>query len=223
MDKLLSCRLDSKDACMFVPFFSRNILETSATALLARIDPFRVIVTYKVQNDASYTIDKPSNAAINWRKDIYSEQKPPNKLWDFENKIGDYDRALLSKHQGELVWKPAFLCLNDYLESNPISSTWISELFVHNEREAFEQLRSQAQHLFSSFSKGVHSETLTDVSHVYDMPTLCALSQDLLRWCSVMGLLSQFAPYTQLLYSHKLSISQFQQAERMVYNEFCRS
>lgn len=45
--KLLSCNYSSDSARYFIPFYARNILEISATALLARIDPFRAIITYK--------------------------------------------------------------------------------------------------------------------------------------------------------------------------------
>ena len=38
--KLLSCNFRTEEAQSFAPFYARNILETSATALLARIDRF---------------------------------------------------------------------------------------------------------------------------------------------------------------------------------------
>lgn len=217
--ELLSCNFRTEEAQSFAPFYARNILETSATALLARIDPFRAIITYKVQNDSSYTVGTPSNIAINWRKDVLAETPPPSReLWNFENKTNDFNRALFSKYQGEIIWKPAFLQLADYLDLHPVQSPWIDEMLNDDESQFFERSRSNAQRLFSSFSKGVHSETLVDVSFIYDEVTLKTLSFDLFKWCCIQGLLSHFSSYTLLSYSPKLALYHFKQAERMVTN-----
>lgn len=217
--KLVSCNFDLDDARYFAPFYSRNILETTATALLARIDPFRAIITYKVQNDTSYSIESPSNVAINWRNDILADEAPPSKgLWHFENKMKDFNRALFSKYQGEIIWKQAFLELTDYIAIHPQSSSWLQELLADDEDVFFEKYRSNAKRLFSSFSKGVHTEALTNVNFLYDDITLRTLSEDLLKWCCILGLLSHFSPYILLPYSHKIALAQFVQAERMVIN-----
>lgn len=217
--KLLSCNYSSDSARYFIPFYARNILEISATALLARIDPFRAIITYKVQNDASYSIEAPSNVAINWSKDILADDPPPAKgLWHFENKIKDFNRALFSKYQGEIIWKPAFLELTDYISTHPQPSSWLQQLLADDETAFFERYRSNARQLFSSFSKGVHAESLTEVSLLYDEITLTTLSEDLLRWCCILGLLSHFSPYILLPFSQRIGLTQFLQAERMVAN-----
>lgn len=219
--KLLSCKFNTDGARLVAPFYARNILETTATALLARIDPFRVIIAFKVQNDSSYDMNTPSYVAINWKKDIFAEPSPPARgLWHFENKASDFNRALLSKFQGEIIWKPAFLQLVDYLDSHPIQSPWIDEMLALDETQYFEQSRSNAQHLFSSFSKGVHAESLidVDVSFIYDEITLKTYSVDLLKWCYMIGLISNFSSYALLSQPPQFAISQFRQAERMVIN-----
>ncbi len=215
--KLLSCDFNTDMARSFAPFYARNILETSATALLGRIDSFRLIITYKVQNDVSYSVGARSNIAINWSKDIFTDEAPPQRgLWHFENKMTDFNRALLSKYQGEIIWKPAFLQLADYIMMHPCQSAWLAEMLDDDENQFFERNRSNAQRLFSSFSKGVHSESLVDVRYLYDEITLRTLSLDLLKWCCTQGLLSHFSPYVLCSYSRKFALTQFVQAERMI-------
>lgn len=215
---MLRCNFDLDTQRTLVPFYARNILETTATALLARIDPFRVIITYKVQNDSSYAIDARSGVAIDWRKDIINETKPVSKLWDFQNKLPDFDRALFSKHRGEIMWKPAFLRFSDYFASQPFSSDWIEEMLQDDETQFFEKSKSMAQRFFSSFSKGIHSESLVNDDLIQDKFTLKTLSRDLLKWCCMQGLISHFSAYSMLTYSHKSACLKFQQAERMITN-----
>lgn len=214
-NKLLGCNFDTYESRAFVPFYARSVLETTATALLSRVDPFRVITTYYVQNDASYERTSPSNIAINWKKDILAETAPPTRgLWHFDNKMTDYNRALLSKHQGEIIWKPAFLQTTDYLTTQKKQTEWCAELTSYDEIEFFGRSYSMAKNLFSAFSKGVHSESLVDVKNLYDEITLKTLSLDLLKWCCDLGLVSHFSSYALASYSPKYAVSQFLQAER---------
>lgn len=216
--KLLSCNFSTYESRMFAPFYARNILEATATALLARIDPFRAIITYKVQNDSSYTVEAPSKVAISWSGDILAESHPKQNLWDFENKLSDFSRSLFSKYQGEIIWKPSFLEAADYIDLHALQSLWISEMLNNDEKQFFEQTRQRAKSLFSSFSKGVHSESLVNTTLIYDEVTLRTFSLDLLKCCCMLGLLSHFSPYILLPYKHRTAFIQFNHAEEVITN-----
>lgn len=177
-----------------IPFYARNVLETALTAILSRVDPFRVITVYKVQSSQNYDIGKKSESAIQWTGDIIATKKDIN-LWDFNNKKDNFDRALLSNYQAEMIWQPAFMALLDYVESKDITSQWLDEIIGEDEKANFERCKAMASRLFSSFSKGVHSEALVDTSAMFDTVTLKSMIKDLYKLCAILGLVSHFIGY----------------------------
>lgn len=190
-DKILEYDWTVENIDSEIPFYARNILETSLTILLGRSDPFRVITVYKVQSSPSYDIGKRSKSAIEWSGDIIAKSKGTN-LWDFNNTKESFDRALLGNCQGEIIWKPGFSALSDYIESHEITSDWINEILGEDENSNFEKCKSLSSELFSAFSKGVHSESLVDISLMYDVVTVKTLIKDLFKLCSTLGLVSHF-------------------------------
>ena len=61
---------ENGNANVDIPFYCRNVLESSLTAILGRIDPFRLITVYKVQSDPSYDLGKRAQTAVEWAGDI---------------------------------------------------------------------------------------------------------------------------------------------------------
>lgn len=62
---------DDSDVTILGPYYARNLLETVCTALLGRIDPFRILYVYKVQTHDKFTLGSRSKAAISWFGDIF--------------------------------------------------------------------------------------------------------------------------------------------------------
>ena len=122
-----------------IPFYGRNILESSLTAILGRIDPYRLIVVYKVQSDPSYDLGKRAQSAVEWTGDILAKDSPRNSLWQFDKKKESFDRALLGNYIGEIIWKPAFRALVDYLEDKEYDSVWLTEIISENENANFKR------------------------------------------------------------------------------------
>ncbi|MEI7028454.1 hypothetical protein [Paenibacillus sp. y28] len=162
--------------------------------MLARLDPFRVLIVYKVQSSANYDVTKRSNVALQWSGDILATTKPRNDIWNPEVKTSEYDRALLSNYFGELFWKPGFLNVIDFLPSYTISkpSDWKDELEVKDEMQFFEMAKTEAGKLFSAFSKGVHYEFLVNTDSVYDATTVQDFVLRMLKTISDLGLVSHF-------------------------------
>lgn len=214
-NKIIEYNWEEDSVDVEVCFYARNILETSLTVLLGRIDPFRIITVYNVQSSPSYDLGKRSKSAIEWTGDIVATKRGEN-LWDFEKTKENFDRAVLSNHQGEIVWKKGFTALADYVEENGISSAWLEEILAIDEQSNFEKCKRLSSELFSSFSKGVHSESVVDISLMYDSVTMKTLIKDLYKLCSTLGLVSQFIGYMIPNISVEDAITDFCEVEEVI-------
>lgn len=191
-EKLFELNISDPDQRMIVSFYARGILEAVGTTLLARLDPFRVLLVYQVQSSANYDITKRSNTALQWTGDILPNNRAKADMWSPDHKITDYDRALFSDYNGELFWKPGFLKVNDYIQENTLGGDWIERLKSVDENNFFERNKNEAGQLFSAFSKGIHYEFLINAEHVYDEATVSNNINKLVRICGEMGLVSHF-------------------------------
>lgn len=209
---------ESGKANVDIPFYCRNILESSLTAILGRIDPFRLIMVYKVQADSSYDLGKRAQIAVEWTGDIVAKNNPEQKLWQFDKKKESFDRALLSNHIGDIIWKPAFRKLGDYIADNGYQSAWLDEIASYDEYHNFARAKADAMRLFSSFSKGVHSECLIDISLILDDLTLKNLIKDLYKLCATLALTSHFVDFLATKIEIEGAISIFLAIEEMIEN-----
>lgn len=200
-----------------IPVYGRNILESVFTAILGRVDPFRIIIVYKVQSDSSYDLGKRAQVAVEWSGDIIAKSAA-NNMWNFEKKKEAFDRALLGNYMGEIVWKQAFIALNDYMEQRTYESQWLDEILALGEHENFEKIKSLASTLFSSFSKGVHSECLIDVEVILDIVTLKSLVKDLYKLCATVGLVSHFVGFLATKIEKERALDIFFKVEEMIEN-----
>lgn len=215
---IISYEWNSGNASIDIPCYGRNILESSLTALLGRVDPYRLIIVYKVQSDASYDIGKRAQSAVEWTGDILAKEPPRNNMWQFDKKKENFDRALLGNYIGEVIWKPAFGALTDYVAEQEYDSVWLSEIISENENSNFERAKSTAARLFSSFSKGVHSESLVDINIVLDDITLRSLVKDLYKLCATLALVSHFVDFLSTKIEKERALSIFFEVERMIEN-----
>jgi hypothetical protein len=200
-----------------IPFYGRNILETSMTVLLGKIDPFRVITIYKVQSDTEYSLGKKSSSAIEWYGDIIGSLNS-GKLWDCSKKKDFYERALLGNHFWDVIWKPALINLLDYVNEKDINSDWLSLIKSEDEESNFARFKADALRLFSLFSKGIHSECLIEIEIMLDEITLKSSIKDVIRLCSTLGLLSNFIGYLLPNVSKNNAIELFQEIEEVIKN-----
>lgn len=216
--KLLSVDLLNDDEREVVPFYARAIFEAAGTALLARIDPFRVLTVYKVQSSSDYDVTKRSHIALQWTGDILAANKPKENLWNPENKSSDYDRALLSNHQGELFWKPGFLNVIDFLAEYDSSriSEWIDKLEQKEEGQFFETSKTEASKLFSAFSKGVHYEFLVNTDSIYDATTVQDFVLRMIQTISDLGFISHYGGLMRSVLSKEEAYNYYLEVEEMV-------
>jgi len=111
---------------LFGPFAGRSLLEVALTAILGRLDPFRVLVVREMQMRPDYAPEKRSLVSIQWSGDIHTEKKVDD-LWKIDRNIKDMTRALLGDYYEHLFWRKAFQELLDGVPADR-GGDWMREL-----------------------------------------------------------------------------------------------
>lgn len=176
---------------LFGPFLARSILEVSCTAIVARIDPFRILTIGGAQAHASYDASAAAGLAFKWQGDVMSDEK--QELWGTKIKTADVSRALLGQYQDKLFWQPAFERFLDY--SNLASSTkdWTAELSNTPIKSFLPKFRNVAASVYSRSSKGVHHEYVLPPASYFDPASMQDLVDDTLRTALSLAVVATFA------------------------------
>jgi len=183
---------DEKVITNIVPYYARVILELSLTALIGRIDPFRLLIVEKIQSGPGYEVGKKIESAILWSGDIISEKKPESL--DYKFKLAEINRAVLAGHIATVFWEPAFESASDSLCNDSYQSEWITTLLqISSSRGVCTYFRDPLQTLYSTLSKGVHQEFLM-ASPTQDVATVKENLVKVFKYLSQLGLLSHFVP-----------------------------
>ncbi len=182
---------DPQDMTTFAPYCGRTILETAANILIGRLDPFRVLLIKRYQEQANYDPAIRHKIAIQWTGDVLSIDKKPPSL----DKIS-YDkinRALLTDYTAKIYWTPALEKLRDETEHEN-ESEWLNELKEITSTGIVTHFRTEADKLYSSLSKGIHHEFVIPQSAIYDNNTIKELLLSTIALVSKMALVSHYIP-----------------------------
>lgn len=181
---------DQKDLTFFGPFCGRSVLELSVVAVIARLDPLRVLVVKRCQQQPTYDLSQRHRIAIQWSGDVLSAEKLPPNLWDSSVVTAKGQvRALFGDHFGELHWRPGFESLLDSeLVATPTEI--VKDLQQVQPEGITTYLRTEADQLYSSLSKGIHQEFVVPVELIYDRDTVKDLLIRTLVLIAKLGLLS---------------------------------
>lgn len=140
------------------PFLARKFLEISLTAILARVDPLRLIAARKNQTGATYEMGKRNLGSISWVGDIFpKESMSGDTLWCDKSLKSGPERSLLGWHMSEVGFKDGLNWLSDQDSSK---SKWIRELSQKDDKLGW--ITKNIATLYSQLSKGVHAEFLID-------------------------------------------------------------
>lgn len=178
---------DDDTVTMLGPFFARTLLENVMTALIGRLDPFRLLFTKKVQQHESYELGRPSNAAIRWSGDVIDKKKVPDNLWKSDKEFQQIERGLLGGYYGEVFWRPAFEVLLDF----PVGELdFLADYRDVASEDFINRMRSEALYLYSGLSKGVHGEFVIKPEIIYDRRSVSELIRRTLKLCAIVSLVS---------------------------------
>lgn len=170
---------------LFGPFAGRSLLEVGLTAILGRLDPFRVLVLREMQMRPDYVPEKRSLVSIQWSGDILADKKVED-LWRIDRNIKDMTRALLGDYYEHLFWRKAFQVVLDGT-SEDRGGDWMRELRRMEPDSFVSRMRQLTSSVYSSCSKGVHHEYVIPASGYYDVTTLSTILNDALKAVALLA------------------------------------
>lgn len=182
------------------PFTGRRLLESACTVLLGRIDPFRLLLVKRYQSQPGFNIGARGKLSIQWTSDIIPP-KPPQDLWSQNTDTKDVSRALLSAYAHELYWEKAFIEMLDDLSTE--TSQWLNELSQIQPDGITTYFRREADRLFSSLSKGIHTEFVVPSTISYDATTVIDILESTVSLITKMSIVVNYMPISQVHLSRK--------------------
>jgi hypothetical protein len=183
----------SEDVVSNICLYFRQLMESSCTALLTRLDPIRTLAIHSVQAGGGYQPSNRNKISIQWTGDIVPSKSTSSALADVAaDKI---DRALFSEHVWELVWRDIWekFIFESQLNIELNSNAWIREaqsIDVDNVRAMIFQQLNEA---FSYSSKVIHSEWLIPGTKPVDALTLSGHIGRSIKWLAISGLVLNYS------------------------------
>ncbi|VWC11139.1 hypothetical protein BLA6993_05347 [Burkholderia lata] len=190
---------------LYGPYLGRAYLETACTALLARLDPFRVLAAKRHQESSYYEYELRSKSGIQWSGDIVSPEKPSTQMWAINTRENGC-RSLFGPWTNEIIWIPAFERLGDAVTSFGAVHDWVSDLSNKQPERFCAEMKSTLEGLFSKFSKGVHSELLANQASVFDTVSIESDFRSVAQRLTCFSLLSHFSDHFLYRWSEQKAI-----------------
>lgn len=184
--------LKSNQISLFAPFLGRSILELGCTAIIARLDPFRVLVLRKYQQQPTYQIDKPNKSSIRWQGDVFAAAG--KDIWS-DTSLQNPTRALLGNYYKELIWSDNFDKLLDAIK-DVSGDQWISDLRKKKFSQFYDETSKEFSSAYSEFSKGIHHEFVIPLSSTFDLVTIRLLIEKTIRNIATLGLFVSVVDHT---------------------------
>lgn len=176
---------------LYGPYLGRAILELSMTALIARIDPFKILLMKGKQEQADYDLGKPHSSSIRWQGDIVDTAV--KNLWD-DKSLKDPTRAVFGAYQVQLVLiNSAELVIDEGSESS--MGDWYTRFSSTTAASAIESIKSKINTAYSSLSKGIHHELLVPPESILDRDTVISILNETLYIVSSISLLISQVPH----------------------------
>jgi hypothetical protein len=196
-----------KHVTLYGPFLGRSLLDLSLTALIARFDPFRVLLIREMQRSPEYQAGVRLKTAIQWQGDVLGEAKILN-LWSPEKSMDKVTRALLGDYFDHVIWRPAFGVLLDSPDPLP-AGPWTQELQLLTAERVMSRLRVEVGTTYSSLSKGIHHEFVIPPERLYDRKTVVTCLLDAMRLASHLALLSQMVAHCPFLIARQEALTHY--------------
>jgi hypothetical protein len=175
------------------PFLGRSLLELGVTALIGRLDPMRLLVVRRVQQQPDYDTRDIWNSSIRWRGDVIADKV--HEPWGAKRDYPGMTKALLGDYYNELFWRAAITSVLD-LKMEEAPGLWLSELKSVSAESFISRKRTEISQLYSALSKGVHHEFVLPPGAVYDRTTVRDLFQRAFHCLADLAFVSHFIPHT---------------------------
>jgi hypothetical protein len=183
---------------LYGPFLGRSVLELTYTALVGRLDPFRLLVLREIQmqlppGDVT-ALGERHQAAIQWSGDIRPAKDGENQdLWSPTKSIDKMHRSLFGKYYEQIFWIPAFTSVIDSLTAAQ-QGAWFDELRNITPEGFTPRSRGDSDRTYSALSKGIHHEFVIPPETFYSPKTVFELLKDTFRLASNSALVCHAVP-----------------------------
>lgn len=197
------------------PFLGRSLLEVGLTAVVARLDPMRLLAVREVQSRPDYTTEKAWKSAIHWQGDIVPKRggDPGTKKKTDNPDPSDMSRALFGDDFDRLLWVPATERLLTLVGGS--TSPWIAALATTGSENFGPRKRSEMDRIYSALSKGIHHEFVMAPGVLYDRTTVADLVQRVVQAVAEVGLVSHFVPGAAFQWNAQKALSLFSKVETL--------
>jgi hypothetical protein len=175
---------------LYGPFLVRTLLEVGVTALIGRLDPTRLLIVKRTQQHGDYSTEKAWNSAIRWQGDVVDSKV--ERLWPVDKNYKEVTKALFGDYYFDLYWQKA---LKKICDSDMTGGAWLAEIKGMDISTFSGRRRSSISRLYSSSSKGVHSEFVIPPGSLYDKLTIKNLASEIIQILSELGLLVNQLPH----------------------------
>jgi hypothetical protein len=203
--------LNPKQVSLFAPFLGRSILDLGCTALIARLDPFRLLLLREYQKQPTYLMDKPNKASIRWQGDVLAEKV--KDLWD-EKSVQNPTRALLGDYYKNLIWSANFDKLLDSVQ-DVSGDEWIFELRQKNFERFYNETLNEFSSVYSELSKGIHHELVIPLSSTFDRETTKELIEKTIRNVATLALIVSVVSHALNKLDIKVAIAAYKDIQEM--------
>lgn len=192
LDEIYSLsEVDDEKLMLYGPYLGRALLELSATALLTKLDPLRMLIAKGKQGQPNYEMDKPQKGSLRWQGDVFDSAV--SDLWKDGN-LNNPTRAIFGAYSVELVLKKSAQKLMDEVDEASIGE-WYQSLTEHDAEALVEKLKSKFGTLYSFLSKGIHHELVIPLASALDRDTVITKLNDAIWVVSTLGLVVSFVPH----------------------------
>ena len=204
--------LNPNQVSLFAPFLGRSILELGCTALIARLDPFRVLLLREHQKQSDYPMDKPNKSSIRWQGDVFPEEKATN-LWS-DTSLKNPTRALLGEYYKTLIWSAHFVDFSDAIK-DVSGDEWIVDLRKKDFHQFYSQTSNELKNLYSELSKGIHHELVIPLNLAFDQETTKRLIERTIRNIATLGLFVSVVSHTLNKLDIQVAIATYKEIQEM--------
>lgn len=186
---MVNSNCEQNHIILFGSYSCRLLLESAFTALIARVDPLRILFLHAHQSSREYEVSSRNKSAVQWTGDVIPKDKNQEKLWAVDPEKTVW-RALFGEWQNQLIIKPSFEALVDFQST---SSQWLQELKSIEPKGIGEFIRGNADRLYSELSKAVHAEFVIPRANVIDVTTVREYVVRTFQLIAHVSLLSHFS------------------------------
>ena len=203
--------LSPNQISLFAPFLGRSILELGCTALIARLDPFRVLLLRECQNQPNYLMDKPHKSSIRWQGDVFADKV--TDLWADKSLLTP-TRALPGDYYKTLIWSANFDKLLDAIQ-DVRGDEWIGNIRTKDFNRFYNETLNDFSSLYSELSKGIHHELVIPLSSALDRETTQRLIEKTVRNIATLGLIVSVVSHALNKLDIQVAIAAYKEIQEM--------